>query len=711
MGGINLKIQRRFTAGLESPYEGIIWEDRSSEIRDANGDLIFKQEKVTVPEEWSQIATDIAAQKYFRKAGVPSGTGETGGEDDVRQVFHRLSQTWTEWGKRAEYFTSEEDAKAFYDEVRYMLSHQMAAPNSPQWFNTGLHEVYGVTGPPQGHDYVDYETGELERAKSAYEHPQPHACFIMDVADDLVNDGGIMDLVTREARLFKYGSGTGTNFSSLRGEGEHLSGGGISSGLLSFLKIFDRSASAIKSGGTTRRAAKMVILDADHPDIEKFVNWKVEEEHKVASMVAGSVLAKRHADQLLQAVGQYQGLEQDRLNPVHNTKLKSAIRKALDDGLPTTYLYHVLHTISQTGETPLMDEYTVDWEGKAYLTASGQSSNNSVRISNEFLKAVRDNADWELKNRTDGTPKEKISARELWGKIVQAAWQCADPGLQFHTTINEWHTCPEGGEIRASNPCSEYMFLDNTACNLASLNLMKFYDQQTGVFLIDDYRHAIRLWTLILEISVVMAQFPSAEIARRSYDYRSLGLGFANLGSLLMVMGVPYDSDEGRGVAGTLSAILTGEAYAASAELASIAGPFPKYRFNREHILKVVRNHRRAAYNAPRDDYENISVYPVGLKAGSAPEDLLMAARSAWDRAVELGEKHGYRNAQLTAVAPTGTIGLLMDCDTTGVDPDFALVKFKKLAGGGYFKIINQSIPPSLVNLGYGERERNAIIR
>ena len=706
-----MQIQRRFTQGLGSPYEGITWEERQSEIRNSDGELIFKQERVTVPQEWSQIATDIAAQKYFRKAGVPLGNGKTGGENDVRQMFHRLGHTWTEWGKRAGYFKTEDDAKAFYDEVRYMLAHQMAAPNSPQWFNTGLHEVYGLTGPPQGHFYVDHETGELERAKNAYEHPQPHACFIMNVEDDLVNDGGIMDLITREARLFKYGSGTGTNFSSLRGEGEKLSGGGVSSGLLSFLKIFDRSASAIKSGGTTRRAAKMVILDADHPDIEKFVNWKVEEEHKVASMVAGSVIVKRHVKSMVDAVQGYQGLERDRLDPKHNTKLRSSLRKALDDGLPTTYLYHALHTISQTGEPPALDEYNVDWEGQAYLTASGQSSNNSVRITNDFLKAVRDDDSWELVNRTDGSGMDKVSARELWQSVIQAAWQCADPGLQFHTTINEWHTCPEGGEIRASNPCSEYMFLDNTACNLASLNLIKFYDQETGEFLLDDYRHAIRLWTIILEISVVMAQFPSAEIARRSFDYRSLGLGFANLGSLLMVMGVSYDSEEGRGIAGALSSILSGEAYAASAEIASIAGPFPKYQFNREHILKVVRNHRRAAYNAPRDDYENLSIYPVGLNPGSLPDDLLAAARSAWDRAVELGEKHGYRNAQVTAVAPTGTIGLLMDCDTTGVEPDFALVKFKKLAGGGYFKIINRSIPPALAKLGYGEREQKAIIR
>ena len=706
-----MKIERHFTGGEKGPYEGITWENRSSELRNPDGRLIFSEDNVTVPSTWSQIATDIISQKYFRKAGVPKEKGATGGENDVRQIFHRLSHTWTEWGKRAGYLETEDDARAFYDEIRYMLANQMAAPNSPQWFNTGLHEVYGLTGPPQGHFFVNHETGGVERARSAYERPQPHACFIMNVEDDLVNDGGIMDLITREARLFKYGSGTGTNFSTIRGEGEHLSGGGVSSGLLSFLKIADRSASAIKSGGTTRRAAKMVILDADHPDIERYVDWKVEEEHKVAAMVAGSIALKRHTEKLLDAVQEYQGLERDRLDPNHNTRLKKALREALDDGLPSSFLYYTLRMISLTGSIPNLEEYTVDWEGQAYLSVSGQSSNNSVRISNEFLHAVHNGDEWELKNRTDGAAMRSVDARSLWQKIAQAAWQCADPGLQFHTTINEWHTCPKGGEIRASNPCSEYMFLDDTACNLASLNLIKFYDQDTGEFLLEDYRHAIRIWTLVLEISVVMAQFPSKEIARRSFEYRTLGLGFANLGCLLMVMGVPYDSDEGRAIAGVLTSILTSEAYSMSAEMASKAGPFPKYQFNKDDMLRVIRNHSRAAHNAPRDDFENLSVYPIGINAEVCPQELLDAAKKSWDNAVVLGEKHGYRNAQVSAIAPTGTIGLVMDCDTTGVEPDFALVKFKKLAGGGYFKIINQSIPPALRRLGYGEKERNSIIR
>lgn len=706
-----MKVARHFTGQHSDPYHGICWEARSSEIIDATGKSLFRQDKVIVPKSWSQIATDILAQKYFRSAGVPLESGGVGGEHDARQVFHRLARTWTEWGKRSGMFSDDNDAGAFYDETRFMLAHQIAAPNSPQWFNTGLYEVYGLTGPAQGHFYVDHETGSVVRAKSAYERPQPHACFIMKVEDDLVNDGGIMDLITREARLFKYGSGTGTNFSNIRAEGEPLSGGGVSSGLLSFLKIADRSASAIKSGGTTRRAAKMVILDADHPDIESFIDWKVIEEQKVAAMVAGSLVLQKHSKEIAKSILDYQGREQDSLDVTKNIQLRRSLKSAVDQGVPAAFLNRLLRIVIQTGEAPEVQELNADWEGSAYLTVSGQSSNNSVRIDNDFLQTVMTDGVWYLKSRADGEEHKTVKARYLWQRIAQAAWQCADPGLQFHTTINEWHTCPEGGEIRSSNPCSEYMFLDDTACNLASLNLMAFYDPKTGNFSLEDFRHAIRLWTMILEISVAMAQFPSREIARKSYEYRTLGLGYANLGSLLMVMGVAYESEEAKATAGAISAIVSGEAYATSAEMASELGPFPKYQFNKAHMLRVMRNHGRAAFNAPRDDYENLSVYPAGIKQEFCLEELFVAARAAWDRALELGKLHGYRNAQVTAIAPTGTIGLLMDCDTTGVEPDFALVKFKKLAGGGYFKIINQSIPPALERLGYSKADRERIIR
>lgn len=636
-----LTFQRKYTRDDVSVFDQFEYDYRTSVIRNPSGEVKFEMTNVEVPKQWSQIATDILAQKYFRKAGVPQPDGAIGRETSVKQVAHRMANCWRVWGERYGYFATKKDADIFYQELVYSILNQACVPNSPQWFNTGLHESYGITGKPQGHYYVDQNDGKLKKSTSAYERPQPHACFILSVEDDLVNDGGIMDLWVREARIFKYGSGVGTNFSNLRGEGEKLSGGGTSSGLMSFLKIGDRAAGAIKSGGTTRRAAKMVCLDIDHPEIQGFVNWKLEEEKKVGALIAAG--------------------------------------------------------------------YASDYEGEAYRTVSGQNSNNSVRIPNSFFETLEKNEDWALTARTDGRVMKKVPARELWNQIAYAAWRCADPGTQYNSTINEWHTCPEGGEIRASNPCSEYMFLDNTACNLASANLMKFYDFEKSTFDVEGFEYVCRLWTTVLEISVLMAQFPSKEVAQLSYEYRTLGLGYANLGTLLMVSGIPYDSEKARAIAGAITAIMTGVSYKTSAEMAGVLGAFPRYEENKEHMLRVMRNHRLAAYDA--DSYEDLSVKPQGLKAQFCPDYLLKAACRAWDDAVELGEKNGYRNAQATVIAPTGTIGLVMDCDTTGVEPDFALVKFKKLSGGGYFKIINQSVPVALKNLGYDEKEVDNIIK
>lgn len=724
-----MRIERHFTTMESGSYTGITWETRTSEIKNPDGKSVYRMTGAVVPSTWSQIATDILSQKYFRKAGIPAdcecawkehvpesqrtcseNPGIPGAEYDARQVFHRLAWTWRLWGEKSGYFDSEADSKAFYDEILYMLAHQMAAPNSPQWFNTGLHAVYGIEGPAQGHYYVDPDTGEVRKSQSAYERPQPHACFILDVSDDLVNEGGIMDLVTREARLFKYGSGTGSNFSRIRALNEPLSGGGVSSGLISFLKIGDRSASAIKSGGTTRRAAKMVTLDADHPDIEAYVDWKAEEEYKVACLAAGSALIRNKMSDIEQAINAPGTDKDERYDPGRNPSLRMAIRTALRAGLPAAFIHQQLSLLRQGSAHEELPLYTTAWEGEAFNTVSGQASNNSIRVDNRLMKAVIDDDLWTMTRRTDGKPMKTTRARALWDRIARAAWICADPGLQFHGTINEWHTCPADGEIRASNPCSEYMFLDDTACNLASLNLLTFYDKETAVFDDESYRHAIRLWTLVLEISVVMAQFPSKEIARKSYEFRTLGLGFANLGTLLMVMGLPYDSDEGRGVAASLSAILTGEAYSQSARMAAEWGTFTRYTPNAQTMLQVMRNHRRAAYDRPESEYEGITIKPVAMKEWACPANLVAAARDSWDQALQLGEKHGYRNAQVTAIAPTGTIGLLMDCDTTGVEPDFALVKFKKLAGGGYFRIINASVPPALAALGYSTEDTQSII-
>jgi len=724
-----MKIERKFTTAGQDAYAALEFVTTSSEIRNPDGTTVFRLDEIEVPRGWSQVASDVIAQKYFRKAGIPNRIEKVkeegipeflwrsvpaadndgfGGETSAKQVFDRLAGAWCYWGWKGGYFTKEADARAYFDEMRYMLARQMAAPNSPQWFNTGLHWAYGIDGPSQGHYYVDFQSGELTKSASAYEHPQPHACFIQSVKDDLVGDGGIMDLWVREARLFKYGSGTGTNFSSLRGEGERLSGGGKSSGLMGFLKIGDRAAGAIKSGGTTRRAAKMVICDADHPDIQEFINWKVKEEQKVASIVAGSKMHEQKLNEIFAAIRAWDGSSEDSVDPKKNDQLKSAIRSAKQVQIPETYVKRVLDYAKQGYESIEFPTYDTDWDSEAYASVSGQNSNNSIRVTDAFLKAVKDDADWALINRVDGSVAKTIKARDLWEDVGHAAWACADPGIQYHDTVNAWHTCPEDGEIRGSNPCSEYMFLDDTACNLASMNLLKFYVD--GKFDADAYMHATRLWTVTLEISVTMAQFPSKEIAQLSYEFRTLGLGYANIGGLLMNMGFGYDSDEGRALCGALTAIMTGVAYATSAEMAAELGAFAGYKRNSKHMLRVIRNHRNAAYGAT-EGYEALAVKPVPLDHKNCPDARLVdLAMASWDEALKLGEKHGYRNAQSTVIAPTGTIGLVMDCDTTGIEPDFALVKFKKLAGGGYFKIINQSVPAALEKLGYGSAQIEEIV-
>jgi ribonucleoside-diphosphate reductase alpha chain len=1099
-----MHISRRYTVAGQDPFASIQFNPRPSRIVNPDGSVVFEMKDVLAPEAWSQVAVDILAQKYFRRAGVPltlekipedgvpawlqrsRPAAETalGHETDARQVFHRLAGCWTYWGWNGRYFSSEEDARTFYDETCYMLAQQMAAPNSPQWFNTGLFWAYGIEGPPQGHYFVEPRSGAMTRSSSAYERPAPHACFIQSIRDDLVNEGGIMDLWVREARIFKYGSGSGTNFSNLRGEGEPLSGGGKSSGLMSFLRIGDRAAGAIKSGGTTRRAAKMVVLDLDHPDIEDFINWKVVEEQKVADLVCGSKHLNRQLNAVLLACYGWPTPE-ERFDRRRNLDLRKALLEASAQFIPANYCERMLQLARQGITSVHIDEYDTDWTSKAYATVSGQNSNNSVRVANDFMQAVEQDGPWPLYWRTEKEkaqaegrapkPRRTLRARELWDQIANAAWASADPGIQFDTTINEWHTCPADGRINASNPCvtgdtlvatsaglqriddlvdsscevvgadgrlhpiepafktgiksvyrlrtaagyelkltadhrlltanrgdvpacelskddmvllgrvpcgpealdarlgeflglmvgdgclmgeqeaalvtlapeeaavaahvqeslqtykvehardsraarechvnqpqatlrigtssrcvvdelkrfailnrgskakaftpsiyrldqgslasvlrglftadgsvanygaksqyvaldstsmellqqvqllllsfgikaklyrnrrvagtlmsklpdgkggmreypveqihslrisrssrllfereigfmsvspkaaqlaqlnrqvaayadhlhdrvvsleyvgeepvydltepcthhfvtngfivhncSEYMFLDDTACNLASLNLIRFYDFASQRFDVDSFRHATRLWTLILEISVHMAQFPSQVVAQKSYDFRTLGLGYANLGTLLMVQGIPYDSATGRAWCGAVSALMHAASYALSAEIAAEVGPFPRYEHNREPMLRVIRNHRRAAYNASAHEYEGLTIRPVGLDEHATPSYLLQAARRESDLMVELGEKHGYRNAQVTCIAPTGTIALIMDCDTTGVEPDFALVKFKKLAGGGYFKIINASIPPALERLGYSPRQIDEIVR
>jgi ribonucleoside-diphosphate reductase alpha chain len=616
-----VRVERHFTVAGSDPLDAVVYERRSSAITNPDGSIVFKMDGAEVPASWSQLATDILISKYFRKAGLHGDKDK--GETSIRQVVHRLAHT----ARRAAdgfggYFASKTDADAFEAELSHLLVHQYGAFNSPVWFNLGLWHEYGITGSG-GNWAWEGDADAVAETKSAYERPQCSACFIQAVKDDLMS---IYDLVKAEARLFKYGSGTGSNFSSIRGRQEKLSGGGTSSGLMSFLEVFDRAAGATKSGGTTRRAAKMVCLDMDHPEISDFINWKVREEKKAHALIAGG--------------------------------------------------------------------YSSDFNGDAYHTISGQNSNNSVRVTDEFMRAVEADGKWQTRFRTTKVVCETFDAADLWGQVARAAWGCADPGVQYDSTINKWHTCPNSGRINASNPCSEYMFLDDTACNLASVNLTKF-QRDDGSFDVEGYRHACRIFFIAQEVLVDLSSYPTADIAKNSHDYRPLGLGYANLGSLLMSQGVPYDSREGRAIAAALTAIMCGHAYKTSAEMAGSKGPFPGFARNREPMMRVMRMHRDAAYAVDRD---------------ACPVDLYRAACDDWDDAVRVGEAHGFRNAQATVLAPTGTIGLLMDCDTTGIEPDFALVKFKKLAGGGYFKIVNQTVPRALRRLGYTEREVHEIV-
>ncbi|MBI1393040.1 MAG: vitamin B12-dependent ribonucleotide reductase [Alphaproteobacteria bacterium] len=735
-----MKFRRHFTRDEEGPYADVVFVKRDSEIRAAGGELMFAASGVEAPVEWSQTAVDILAQKYFRKSGVPAATKpvaeqgvpdflrraapdiarlaklppeqRSGPETSARQVFDRLAGAWGYWGWKAGLFDDEESARIFVDELKCMLARQIAAPNSPQWFNTGLHWAYGIEGDGGGHYFVDPATNEVVESVSAYERPQPHACFIQSVADTLIGDNGIMDLWRREAALFKFGSGTGSNFSAVRGANEPLSGGGSSSGLISFLKVGDAAAGAVKSGGVTRRAAKMVVLDADHPDIEDFIGWKAREEEKVAALAAGSRILARRLPQVMAACWPRGGKVDDaaRTDPRANRELAKAIRSARADGVADAAIKRTIDLARQGVRAIEVDVYDVDWDSEGYRTVSGQNANNSVRVGDDFFAALSAGEEWPLKGRVDGKTVRAVKARDLWQAINEAAWRCADPGLQFRETINAWHTCAADGEIRASNPCSEYFFLDDTACNLASVNLVAF--ARDGEFDVSLFEHACRTWTAVLEISVSMAQYPSREIARRSHDYRTLGLGFANLGALAMQSGHSYDSREARAIGAAISSLMTGAAYRASAEMAASLGPFPSFKRNREHMLRVMRNHRRAAATSDaKGKFEGLNKQPLTFDAGACPWPALAArAKTVWNDVVELGEVSGFRNAQATAIAPTGTIGLIMDCDTTGIEPDYALVKFKKLAGGGMMKIINRSAPKALARLGYGPGEIDAIV-
>lgn len=677
-----LSITRRFTKPGQSPYHTIPFDERTAH------DIT-----ILAPLHWSQLAIHILVQKYMRKTGVPQKNPQSplGSERDARQVFHRLAHTWTVKGKAFGYFETEEEAQSYYDEMCYMLAAQIGAPNSPQWFNTGLHAVYGIEGSEQGHFYIENRDQSIRPAPNAYAYPQVSACFIQSVKDDLLTEGGIMDLWMRESRLFKFGSGSGTNFSNVRAAGEPLSGGGKSSGLMSFLKVGDRAAGAIKSGGTTRRAAKMICLDIDHPEILQFIGWKAAEEEKVAGLVAGSQLYHTHLTNIIHAC---QTCSND------NPDLAQAIASAQQAGISETYIQRAIALARAGHQTWPGQPHDVNWEGEAYQTVSGQNANMSVRIPHRFFDTLDSDTPWDLIARTTQTPMQRLSPQTIWQRLAEAAWMSGDPAVQYDTTINDWHTCPQDGPINASNPCSEYMFLDDTACNLASLNLVKFL-QPDGTFHFEQYQHAIRLWTITLDISVSIAGYPSQIIASRSRDYRTIGLGYANLGSLLMRLGIPYDSKEACAFTSLLTALLTGHAYLTSAELAEALGAFPAYERNAHDMLRVIHKHAAATHEHPAFEYLQTTPNQPSLYHNTLSPALLTTIQDLWHVVQQAGKEHGFRNAQVSVIAPTGTIGLLMDCDTTGIEPDFSLIKTKSLAGGDSTTIVNSAIGPALQRLGY----------
>jgi len=710
-----VQLTRHFTREGQSPYAHLSFEPRSTRMTRLDGSVVFAMDNVYVPTQWDQTATDVLAQKYFRRKGcnhhhvnsfynshysslyAGNTLKDPGHEVDLRETIHRIVGAMAAAGERLGYF-DEANAEIFYDEMSFLMATQRMAPNSPQWFNTGLGWAYGLKGSAQGHYHAD--SGTAVASEDAYTYSSSSACFIQSVTDDLMGAGGITDLWTREARVFKHGGGSGSNVSAIRGKNEPLSGGGTSSGLMSFLRVSDRAAGAIKSGGTTRRAARIVSLDVDHPDVEEFISWKVAEERKVAMLVAGARALKSAWDAMCGAA-----LTAPDVDVLQNPSFIKAVRQARKNGVPLGFLQEAQARIQQRIYTMPIHTMDLDYEGEAYETVSAQNANNSIRLPDTFMTSVDNDGEWTLFRRVDGAACKTLSSRALWKSISEAAWSCADPGLQFDTTINFWHTCPEAGRINASNPCSEFHFLDNTACNLASLNLVQFLEGD-GSFDIHSFCHAVALTTIALDITVSMSQYPTALMAQLSEDYRPLGLGYANLGGLLMRMGLAYDSPKGREIAASITSLMTATAYHTSIDLAKLVGPFRGYEA--ANMCRVLGNHAELA-----NGYKTLEGDP-GLGVTYVPltsaHPIAVAARSVWKNVVSMAPIHGVRNSQVTVLAPTGTIGLVMGCDTTGVEPDFALVKFKKLAGGGYMRLVNSGIPAALDRLGYTQAEAEAIV-
>ena len=616
--GLAMNIEPYFCPADVDPFETVEWDRRTAHIKDENGKILFEQTECEIPKSWTALATNVVVSKYFY--GEPN-TPER--ETSVRQVIHRVARTIADWGIEDGYFASTDDGETFYRELAWLCLHQHGAFNSPVWFNVGLYHQYGVKGS-QGNYYWDRETKNVQRPDTPYEYPQGSACFIQSVDDNMES---IMRLAASEAMLFKFGSGTGTDVSTIRSSREKLSGGGTPSGPLSFMRVYDQIAAVVKSGGKTRRAAKMQSIKDWHPDVREFIQCKAKEEKKARTLIESG-------------------------------------------------------------------EYEANFNGEAYSSIMFQNANLSVRVSDQFMQAVETDGEWTTHWVTDAKREgPTYKARELMREIAEGTWYCGDPGLQYETTINKWHTCKKSGPINASNPCSEYMFLDDTACNLASINLKKM-QREDGTFDVERFRRACAIYLTAQEILVDHASYPTATIAENSHLFRPLGLGYANLGSLLMSMGIPYDSDAGRGICGALTALLNGQGYLTSSEIAGHIGPFAGYKENEQSMLDVMQMHRDAVEK----------IHPA------CPRYLKDAARQTWNECLQSGRKHGYRNAQATVLAPTGTIAFMMDCDTTGIEPDIALVKYKQLAGGGMMKIINRTVPVALKSLGYDQPQIEGIL-
>lgn len=704
---------------------------------DASGFKAFADSNITtveVPSSWSKTSIDILVNQYFRKDGLPTILRKVAednipswlqrseadiaklnnlpqnerysAESSAKNVFKRIAGAWTYWGYKKSYFTSEEDAKNFFEEIQYIIYKQIASPNAPQLFNTGLHWAYGITGEAQGHYYFSETNNAILPSTNTYERPQTQSCFIQSVEDDLVNKDGIYDLMLKEAKIFKYGSSSGSNFSNIRGKGEKLSGGGHSTGVMSFLKISDFSADVVRSGGNTKSGSKMVVLDADHPEIEDFINWKIKEDEKIVSMVTGSNIVKRILELIFEACKDYQGLEENKYNHLVNEKLKSVIFLASNLMVPEKYIDRALLLAKQNIYDINYAIFTTAWDLEASKTVTGKNTTTFISITNTFMTKYYNNENWYLINRYDGSSYKTIKTSEIFANIAMASWSCNNVGILFHDNTNDWNTCINDGLIKTSTPNFEYLFLDDTACSIAIINLIHFYKKDQNKLIIDTEKleHVTYLLTIALDISVAMGELPSLKIAQTSFKYRSIGIGYTNAASLLMSMALPYDSKEGRSLIANISAFITGCAYQASAKIAKIKCPFPAYENNKQVFINVIHNHLCALKN--EDNYKNIHNKPQALNYNYCiDKGLYNKTLEIWQNILQLAQTIGFRNAQVSCIMPNNNVNIMLDCNTCGIEPDNSLIKYYTDNTGNYNRVVSPYVIEGLSNLGYSEEQ------